>query len=95
MLRAPHVPLPVPEPLALLDATLIFLIQVLIAQQPELLTQPEQVDMRRPAHPLRAARHILDAVREVHHALDTYRAILPDPPSYMSHAENDSDEIPF
>ena len=33
--------LPVPEPLVLLDATLLFLIQVLIAQQPELLAEPE------------------------------------------------------
>jgi hypothetical protein len=95
MLRAPHVPLPVPEPLALLDATLIFLIQVLIAQQPELLSLPEAADTHRQAHPLRAARHIVDAVREVHYALDTYRTILPDPPGYMSQAEGETDEIPF
>jgi hypothetical protein len=95
MLHVSRIPLPVPEPLALLDATLIFLIQVLIAQHPGLLSMPEQADTRRPAHPLRAARHILDAVREVHYALDTYRAILPDQPGYMSHDDGVSDDIPF
>src|SRR5271155_5140917 len=48
-------PLPVPEPLALLDATLLFLIQVLLAQHPDLLaTLDEHDDTRHPASPLRA-----------------------------------------
>ncbi len=46
--------------------------------------------------PLRAARHILDAIREVHYALDTYRAILPDEPGYVAHAHAErDDEIPY
>jgi hypothetical protein len=95
MLPISSVPLPVPEPLALLDATLLFLIQVLIAQQPDLLALPEEHDDTRiPAYPLRAARHILLAVREVHYALDIYRAVLPDKPGFMS-AASAEDDFPF
>jgi hypothetical protein len=95
MLSTSSVPLPVPEPLALLDATLLFLIQVLLAQHPDLLaTLEEHDDTRHPASPLRAARHILLAVREVHYALDTYRAFLPDKPGFMSGAGAD-DDFPF
>jgi hypothetical protein len=95
MLSTSSLPLPVPEPLALLDATLLFLIQVLIAQQPDLLATPDEHDnTRHPASPLRAARHILLAVREVHYALDTYRAFLPDKPGFMADAGAD-DDFPF
>jgi len=95
MLPTSSVPLPIPEPLALLDATLLFLIQVLIAQQPDLLaTLEEHDDAYHPVSPLRAARHILLAVREVHYALDTYRAFLPEKPGFMSGAGAD-DDFPF
>jgi hypothetical protein len=95
MLPSASVPLPVPEPLALLDATLLFLIQVLIAQHPDLLApSDEHDDTLHPAYPLRAARHILLAVREVHYALDTYRAVLPDKRGFMSGAGAD-DDFPF
>jgi hypothetical protein len=87
--------LPVPEPLVLLDATLLFLIQVLIAQQPELLAQPEEPDdALHPPAPPPAARHILLAVREVHYALDAYRAFLPDKPGFVAGACAD-DDFPF
>jgi hypothetical protein len=87
--------LPLPEPLVLLDATLLFLIQVLIAQQPELLAEPEEPDdALHPASPLRAARHILLAVREVHYALDIYRAFLPDKSGFVASACAD-DDFPF
>jgi hypothetical protein len=92
MLPTSHVPIPVPEPLALLDATLLFLIQVLIANHPALL---EEEAPARLAPALRAGRHVLDAVREVHYALDTYRAILPDKPGYMSVPDDLDDDIPF
>jgi hypothetical protein len=92
MLPTSTVPLPVPEPLALLDATLLFLIQVLIAQHPGLLAAPEERDDAH--HPLRAARHVLLAVREVHYALDSYRAILPDPPGFVAGVGAD-DDFPF
>ena len=95
MLTSPQLPLPVPEPLALLDATLLFLIQVLIAQHPDLLAIAEVSDAPRPAPPLRAARHVLDAVREVHYALSTYRAVLPDKPGYIAGTAGANDDIPF
>ena len=45
MLRIPEVTLPVPEPLALLDATLLFLVQVLLAHHPELLLPPDSEEV--------------------------------------------------
>lgn len=93
MPRTANVTLPIPEPLAMLDATLLFLIQVLIAQHPELLAPPEE-----PAPPtpgLRAARRIFEAVRELHTALDSYRAFLPaDHPRALGD-ERHGDDIPF
>jgi hypothetical protein len=80
----------------MLDATLLFLIQVLIAQHPELLAPPDEPHARRPATPLRAAQHILDAVREVHYALDNYRAFLPAAPRHPTDTSTDGDDdIPF
>lgn len=93
MLRTPTVALPIPEPIALLDATLLFVIQVLIAQHPDLLAPPEA-----PAPPtagLRAARRIFEAVRELHHALDSYRALLPDAHPLSRGDERTDDDIPF
>ena len=96
MLPTSHVSLPVPEPLTLLDATLLFLIQVLLAQHPDLLAPPEEAHTRRPATPLRAAQHILNAVREVHYALDNYRAVLPAAPGHTTDTSTDGDDdIPF
>jgi hypothetical protein len=92
MLPTSHVSMPFPEPLALLDATLLFLIQLLIAQQPAVLA--EEATLRLAPAP-RAARHLLDAVREVHYALDNYRAVLPDMPGYMSVPEDLDNDIPF
>jgi hypothetical protein len=93
MLPTSHVSIPVPEPLALLDATLLFLIQVLIAQHPDLLAAPED-GTQPPAYPLRAARHVLLAVREVHYALDSYRAMLPDKRGLLGRVDAE-DEIQF
>jgi hypothetical protein len=93
MLPTSHVPIPVPEPLALLDATLLFVIQVLIAQHPALLAAPED-STPPPAYPLRAARHVLLAVREVHYALDSYRAMLADKPGLLGRVDAE-DEIQF
>ena len=41
MLRTHCVSMPIPEPFALIDATVAFTIQVLIARHPELLLPPE------------------------------------------------------
>lgn len=93
MLRTPTVALPIPEPIALLDATLLFVIQVLIARHPDLLAPPEAPAP--PASGLRAARRLFEAVRELHGALDTYRALLHDAhPLSLGHERTDQD-IPF
>lgn len=93
MPRTATVSLPIPEPLALLDATLLFIIQVLIAQHPDLLAPPEQPAPRTPG--LRAARRIFEAVRELHAALDTYRAFLPADRPHAPADEQLGDDIPF
>jgi hypothetical protein len=89
MLPTPQVSLPLPEPLTLIDATLLFLVQVLLAKHPDLYRPPDDPHLLPPPG-VRAARHILDAIREVHHALESYRADLPDapPPGCF-------DDIPF
>ncbi|WP_437277946.1 hypothetical protein WME95_08665 [Sorangium sp. So ce327] len=93
MPRTANVTLPIPEPLALLDATLLFLIQVLLAQHPDLLAPPEEPAPRTPG--LRAARRIFEAVRELHAALDGYRAFLPADHSRALGDERPGDDIPF
>lgn len=90
MLRAPEISLPLPEPIELIDATLLFLIQVLLAKHPDLLRPPDEPHEYRPSPGVRAARRILDAVREVHHALESYRAFLPD-----TITPGHADDIPF
>jgi hypothetical protein len=93
MLRTPTVALPIPEPIALLDATLLFVIQVLIAQHPDLLAPPEQPAPRTPG--LCAARRIFDAVRDLHGALDSYRTFLDDTHALALGHERPDDDIPF
>ncbi len=92
MLRSPHISIPVHEPLELIDATLLFLIQVLLAKHPDLLAPSDEApETRPPPLGVRAAHHILDAIREVHHAVEIYRAALHDT---RSPGERSSD-IPF
>lgn len=91
MLRSPVVSFPVSEPLALIDATLLFLVQVLLARHPELYAPPESTTEPRPPPGTRAARHIIDAVREVHNAIELYTAALPNTIS----SGTAHDEIPF
>ncbi|WP_437953400.1 hypothetical protein WME98_24030 [Sorangium sp. So ce296] len=76
MLRSPAVSLPVAEPLALTDATLLFLVQVLLAMHPELYAPPESGTEPRPPPRTRAAHHIIDPVRAVHNAIKIYSADL-------------------
>jgi hypothetical protein len=73
-------------PLALLDAALALAVQSLIARNPELLSESEAV---RQVPRAVAARHIVALYREMHDALDEYRALLP--PDYPT----GEDDIPF
>jgi len=84
-----HISLPVPEPLALIDATVLFVIQILLAQHPELLAAPDEPTSSH-RRPISHAYLLLNAARELHYALEVYRAYLPaasDPPT--------DDDIPF
>lgn len=92
MLRSPAVSLPVSEPLALIDATLLFLVQVLLARHPDLYAPPESGTELRPPPGTRAAHHVLDAVREVHNAIELYAAAQPDT---LSPGGGTDDDIPF
>jgi hypothetical protein len=92
MLPRPHVSLPIAELLPLLEAALLFVIQLLIAHHPDLLAPPDEATTVRPPPPLRAAHRLLDAVRELNLALDSYRDILP--PMSRSGSPTD-DDFPF
>jgi hypothetical protein len=76
MLRTDSISLHVPEPLALIDATLLFTVQILVARHPELLLPPE-VPVLHPPPGLRAARRLLDGIRDLHRTLVAYRDTLP------------------
>lgn len=79
--------LPLTQPLALLDATALFVLQVLLAQHPELLVAPDELHVA-PLRPLQHAYLLLTAVRELQYALEVYRACLPPPD--RSHPDDDS-----
>jgi hypothetical protein len=75
-------------PLALLDAAAAIAVQALIARNPELLSECETL---RRAPRVVAARQIVALYREMHDALDEYRALLP-----TEHAlATGTDDIPF
>lgn len=90
MLRTDSVSLHVPEPIALIDATLLFAVQILIARHPELLLPPE-VPMLHPPPGLRAARHLLEGIRDLHRTLTAYRDCLP----RQTPRDALDDDIPF
>jgi hypothetical protein len=85
MTRMPELTLPLPDPLALLDATALFVIQVLIAQHPELLAVPEPPPS--PPRPLGHASLLLVAVRDLQDAIEVYRSRLSD--------STGDDDLPF
>ena len=60
--------------LALVDASLAIAVQALIARNPELLLGDT---LPRPAPRTNAARTIVVLYREMHDALEAYRALLP------------------
>lgn len=85
-----HISLPLPDPLAFLDATALFVIQLLLAQHPELLADPDEPS---PSflRPLTHAHLLFTAVRELQYALQVYRACLP---AQVPDASQD-DDFPF
>jgi hypothetical protein len=95
MLRTDAVSLHVPEPLALIEATLLFTVQVLLARHPE-LTLPPEVAVLHPPPGLRAARRLLDGIRDLHRAIELYRYVLPEGHGDHRLGGGDvSDDIPF
>jgi hypothetical protein len=95
MLSTDAISLHVPEPLALIDATLLFTVQILVARHPELSLPPE-VAVLHPPPGLRAARRLLDGVRELHHAIELYRHLLPEAHGDCRAPCGDGcDDIPF
>jgi hypothetical protein len=75
-------------PLALLDAALALVVQALIARNPELLSENEAL---RRAPRTMAARQIIALYRDLHDALDEYRALLPTEHELAT----GTDDIPF
>jgi hypothetical protein len=95
MLRSDSISLHVPEPLTRIDATLLFTVQVLVARHPELLLPPE-VTVLHPPPGLRAARRLLDGIRELHRAIEAYRELLTGADGDRRPARPvEPDEIPF
>ncbi len=95
MLRTDSVSLHVPEPLALIDATLLFAVQVLIARHPDLLLPPE-VPVLHPPPGLRAARRLLDGIRDLHRTIVAYRDCVPTAPGDNPTSRDAvDDDIPF
>jgi hypothetical protein len=74
-------------PLALLDAALAIAVQALIAKNPAMLSE---CPVLREAPEVQAALHIVALYRQMHDALDEYRALLP-----MDTSPYGYDEIPF
>jgi hypothetical protein len=75
-------------PLALLDAAAAIAVQALIARNPELLSEN---DALRQTPRAVAARNIVALYREMHDALDEYRALLPTEHQLAT----GTDDIPF
>ncbi|KYF51728.1 hypothetical protein BE08_24235 [Sorangium cellulosum] len=72
-----------------------YAVQVLAAQPPELLLRPE-VTVLHPPPGLRAARRLLDGIRELHRAIEVYRDLLAGAGGDRLPARpSDPDEIPF
>jgi hypothetical protein len=87
-----HIQLLSADPLAFIDAALLFLVQILRATHPELVATDDGDDDPQPPPPIRAARAILDAIRELHYAIEAYTVYLPSSPRNQQAA---NDDIPF
>jgi len=88
----PSLTLPLADPLAFIDATALFVIQVLIAQHPELLVEAGEPS-RPTLRPLSHVHLLFTAVRELQFAIEVYRTCLPEPAG-LGDRDLD-DDIPF
>lgn len=96
MLRVSSLSLPVTEPLAFLDATLLFIIQVVLAHHPDLLSPPDSTEPPISRLRLRPEHRLLDALRELHYALDSYRTLVSDDTLYPESIDfSTTDNFPF
>lgn len=86
--------LPVSNAIALLDSFTLFVIQMLVAQHPELLAAPDEP----PLSSLRPTRHahlLLRAVQELQYAIEIYRACIPAPIPTGDIDDDPGDDFPF
>jgi hypothetical protein len=86
----PPLSLPHDRAVAMLETVLALAIQLIAADNPDLLLPPE-VEVLRPSRRLVVAREIVALARETHFALERYRDVARPVPTYTT-AE---DDIPF
>jgi hypothetical protein len=84
-----------PDPVRLLETLLALGVQLLVAENPELLL-PTEVPVLHPTRRLTLARDVVALIRETHYALERYSTSRPSPrtPTKAASAELD-DTIPF
>jgi hypothetical protein len=84
-----------PDPVRLLETLLALGVQLLIADNPELLLPPE-VPILHPTRRLLLARNAVALIRETHYALERYCDAGPYPsPTTETASANQDDAIPF
>jgi hypothetical protein len=84
-----------PDPVRLLETLLALGVQLLIADNPELLLPPE-VPVLHPTRRLALARNAVALIRETHYALERYCDAAPSPrPATTAPADDQDDPIPF
>jgi hypothetical protein len=84
-----------PDPIRLLETLLALGIQLLIADNPELLLPPE-VPVLHPTRRLALARNAVALIRETHYALERYGDARPSPrPNTDPTSVEHDDTFPF
>jgi hypothetical protein len=84
-----------PDPVRLLETLLALGVQLLIADNPELLLPPE-VPVLHPSRRLALARNAVALIRETHYALERYCDAGPSPrPATNTPSAEQDDTIPF
>jgi hypothetical protein len=84
-----------PDPVRLLETLLALGVQLLIADNPELLL-PSDVPVLHPTRRLALARNVVALIRETHYALERYCDAGPSPlPTTNAVSAEHDDTIPF